>query len=327
MNEVPQVIKLSSAAKRPLPDEDLVAPDWMTDKGVEAWETLAPLYNLSKHDLPEFVAFCEAVGELNESTGMIAEIGLIVVDPTPAFLTPIRLQASATALTSKVARWAQRFRPSSEGVVMVLKLSKEQGEQIRALHAAGKGRNEITRMLGLTSANVTNFCKANGLTFTSSKSLEVARESRSAEMREQRARIAKNAADIAERLQARLMGKTYSYYHHNKNDELVRVELPEAPLRDMGAGLSAINTSMGTPWRSCPPWLQVCRQRDVDARPSQRADEGCGQRVGRQRVRRGRYGDRRLSADRHVAQADSVDSRGRQARQCVVRVRAFRQDR
>ena len=66
---------------------------------------------------------------------------------------------------------------------MVLKLSKEQGEQIRALHAAGKGRNEITRMLGLTSANVTNFCKANGLTFTSSKSLEVARESRSAEMR------------------------------------------------------------------------------------------------------------------------------------------------
>ena len=129
---------------------------------------------------------------------------------------------------------------------MVLKLSKEQGEQIRALHAAGKGRNEITRMLGLTSANVTNFCKANGLTFTSSKSLEVARESRSAEMREQRARIAKNAADIAERLQARLMGKTYSYYHHHKNDELVRVELPEAPLRDMGAGLSAINTSMGT---------------------------------------------------------------------------------
>lgn len=116
MNEVPQVIKLSSAAKRPLPDEDLVAPDWMTDKGVEAWETLAPLYNLSKHDLPEFVAFCEALGELNESTGMIAEIGLIVVDPHSGLPDSNPIAGIRDRADIKVARWAQRFRPQAKGL-------------------------------------------------------------------------------------------------------------------------------------------------------------------------------------------------------------------
>ncbi|UAK38430.1 P27 family phage terminase small subunit [Gordonia bronchialis] len=109
-NEFPAVIPLARPAS---PDQGDGAtpdpPDWLTDKGREAWETLAPLYRLTPRDLAEFAAFCEAFGEFHEATEMISDVGLVVIDPASGMPTPNPLAAIRDRADAKLARWATRF--------------------------------------------------------------------------------------------------------------------------------------------------------------------------------------------------------------------------
>lgn len=106
--EYPAVIPLGrsseSSAQRPEP------PEWLTDKGREAWDELAPLHSLTALDRIEFAAFCEAVGELAEATEMISDVGLVVIDPASGMPTPNPLTAIRDRADRKVASWAERFR-------------------------------------------------------------------------------------------------------------------------------------------------------------------------------------------------------------------------
>lgn len=108
MTNEPQVIPLTKRQPDPAGD-DLSPPDWLTEKGREAWDLLFPLHTVTTRDLPEFIAFCEAVGEFHESTEMISDVGLVVIDPVSGMPTPNPLTSIRDRADAKIARWAGRF--------------------------------------------------------------------------------------------------------------------------------------------------------------------------------------------------------------------------
>ena len=85
-------------------------PEWLTDIGKQTWARLAPLFNLTPADIDEFAAYCEAIAEYQESTVIIAEAGLLIIDPASGMPIPNPIQAVRDRADRKLAFWAGRFR-------------------------------------------------------------------------------------------------------------------------------------------------------------------------------------------------------------------------
>lgn len=92
-------------------DETPIAPPptWLSEGGKEAWERLAPHVRPSPTEVDEFACYCESIGEYQEGTKLIAEIGMITADIEGTIMAnpaaSIRDRADA-----KISRWASRFR-------------------------------------------------------------------------------------------------------------------------------------------------------------------------------------------------------------------------
>ena len=85
-------------------------PEWLTEKGRGAWDRLAPLNQLTPKDTDEFAAYCESIAEYEESTGLLAETGLVIIDPNSGMPVPNPIQTIRDRADRKIAFWANRFR-------------------------------------------------------------------------------------------------------------------------------------------------------------------------------------------------------------------------
>lgn len=106
-----RVIPLNNGAQQG-PDDflsDPQPPEWMTEWGTAAWNDLAPLHKLRLTDLPEFAAFCEAVAEFRESSELIRDTGLVVIDPVSGAPVPNPVTSIRDRADRKIASWANRF--------------------------------------------------------------------------------------------------------------------------------------------------------------------------------------------------------------------------
>ncbi|MFI6168827.1 P27 family phage terminase small subunit [Nocardia sp. NPDC051052] len=97
------------------PDHDAVdaapePPEWMTSNGRDAWQRLTLHVQVTATNRDEFAAYCEAIAEFRESTEIISETGLLILDPASGQPAPNPVTMVRDRADAKIARWAQRFR-------------------------------------------------------------------------------------------------------------------------------------------------------------------------------------------------------------------------
>lgn len=125
-------------------------------------------------------------------------------------------------------------------------LTEEEQALVRKLFAEKKGRNRISKETGIPPASVSRFCKENGLTFRTPKQLDEGRRAHQENMREIRAELARDIIEAARDNLKRARAKTYKYYERNRNDELVLVEMPAIPIRELDAFMRMAETASRT---------------------------------------------------------------------------------
>ncbi|UAK38434.1 hypothetical protein K8O93_01115 [Gordonia bronchialis] len=126
------------------------------------------------------------------------------------------------------------------------RLTEEEKAKVRELHADGMGRNKIAKATGIPPASVSEFCEDEGLKFSTKPYLKKGRMEYQASLREMREQVARKNVEQALKLHARIEGDTYKHYVRNRNDELVLVELPEAPVSEMATIMNTIGRAMDT---------------------------------------------------------------------------------
>jgi P27 family predicted phage terminase small subunit len=85
-------------------------PEWLSEYAKEAWERLAPYCQLAPTDVDEFAAYCETLAEFRESSEVISEAGLLIIDPASGMPVPNPIQMVRNNADRKIAFWANRFR-------------------------------------------------------------------------------------------------------------------------------------------------------------------------------------------------------------------------
>lgn len=85
------------------------APDWLTKRGIAAWERLAPLVKPSPAELDEFACYCESIAEYQESTDWVRDLGMVIADMEGNSMANPAASIRDRADT-KISRWASRFR-------------------------------------------------------------------------------------------------------------------------------------------------------------------------------------------------------------------------
>lgn len=120
-------------------------------------------------------------------------------------------------------------------------LTEAELEEIKQLHAEGKGRNEIAEAIGRSPSTVTKACKKLELSFDESQTVE-ATAARVAKMKAQRVDLAEKLLEDVLKMRERLWAP-HTYYERGP-DALVPVTLPLPPLRDARDGYSALQIAL-----------------------------------------------------------------------------------
>jgi len=120
-------------------------------------------------------------------------------------------------------------------------LTEAELEQIKQLHAEGKGRNEIAEAIGRAAATITAAAKKLGLSFDESQTVE-ATAARVAKMKSQRMDLAEQLLEDVLKMRERLWSP-HNYYERGP-DSLVPVTLPLPPLRDTRDGYAALQIAL-----------------------------------------------------------------------------------
>lgn len=131
-------------------------------------------------------------------------------------------------------------------------VTEEEHQQIRDLHAAGKGRNEIARITGRAQRTISVFCAAEGLEFDCTWTEEATRH-RMAQLAEKRTILAEALTDDALKLTEQLWQPAKVFNIGGKDNIYTEQEVPEPPADAkralMAAAVAAANQSV----RLVPP--------------------------------------------------------------------------
>ncbi len=120
-------------------------------------------------------------------------------------------------------------------------LTQAERDKIAALHAKGKGRNEIAREIGRSAYSVTKVVKELGLSFDEAATVE-ATAARVAQMKARRVDLAEKLLDDALKLRERLWSP-HNYYERGQ-DAMIPMTLPLPPLRDARDGYAALQIAL-----------------------------------------------------------------------------------
>ncbi|MFJ4847552.1 helix-turn-helix domain-containing protein [Streptomyces sp. NPDC088733] len=107
-------------------------------------------------------------------------------------------------------------------------LPEEERDQIRALHAAGLGRNEIARQLGRSGRTITVVAHDMGLTFDRAAT-EAATKARMADLAEKRTILAEALTDDALRLTEQLWQPTVVFNIGGKDNTYTEEHVAQPP--------------------------------------------------------------------------------------------------
>lgn len=119
-------------------------------------------------------------------------------------------------------------------------------EQVKALHAQHLSRNEIARRLNRSPHTITKIAKELGLSFArgDSPGLREATEARRADARARRAALAIKLLDDAERMRQQLFAPLLVYNFGGKDNTFNQHEIPEPGPRDKRDLMQAISLAI-----------------------------------------------------------------------------------
>ncbi|MFJ6566634.1 hypothetical protein ACIQNU_04390 [Streptomyces sp. NPDC091292] len=126
-------------------------------------------------------------------------------------------------------------------------MAQARWDELRELHAQGKGRNQISREMGITNSVVSRTAAHLGLEFDRSK-IAAATEARLVDLAERRSLLAEDLIGDAEKLRAQMWEPTTVYAFGGKDNEYNEHTFNEAPAADkralMGTAGMAIDRSL-----------------------------------------------------------------------------------
>jgi hypothetical protein len=124
---------------------------------------------------------------------------------------------------------------------------------VRRLHAAGRGRNEIADELGVSRASVSKVARIIGVTFDRAEQVATANAVRSADLAARRLDTAEDLQAAAERLTDQLFAPHVYFDWGGKDHSFAKHEAPEPIPADKRALMSAIATALDRSMRLVPP--------------------------------------------------------------------------
>jgi hypothetical protein len=122
-------------------------------------------------------------------------------------------------------------------------LTDHELEQIRTLHAAGQGRNDIARTLNRSGAVISKACAELGLSFDRS-AVQAATEARKADAAAKRALLQVDLLDDAQRLRAQLWQPATVFNFGGKDNTYEERTLDEPPFADKLKIMQAVGAAV-----------------------------------------------------------------------------------
>ncbi|WP_202461425.1 hypothetical protein [Streptomyces sp. SID8374] len=121
-------------------------------------------------------------------------------------------------------------------------IAEDKWDQLRALHAEGKGRNVIAREMGIAAACISRTAEYLGLTFDRSR-IRAATAARVADLAERRSLLAVKFTDVAEDSLDRIYQPTTVYAFGGSTNTYEEHTFGEAPAAERRALVSAAGTA------------------------------------------------------------------------------------
>ncbi|MFJ4009451.1 helix-turn-helix domain-containing protein [Streptomyces sp. NPDC090026] len=126
-------------------------------------------------------------------------------------------------------------------------------DEIRRLHAAGKGRNDIAKHLHRSGRTISDQAKRMGLNFERGIEVAQATEARKLDLDARRVQLAEDLQVDAERIRRKLWEPTVVYNFGGKDNTFESRTFPEAPADVARTLLSAAGTAIDRSLKLCPP--------------------------------------------------------------------------
>ncbi|MEU3102940.1 helix-turn-helix domain-containing protein [Streptomyces griseoflavus] len=135
---------------------------------------------------------------------------------------------------------------------MARPITDDDREQVRTLHAQGKTRNEIARMIKRSPSTVTKIARELDLTFDRAAEVAVATEVRRADLAARRAALALGLQDDAEQLRAQLFAPCTVGEFAGREGEWHTADLERPRFGDQRQIIGAVQTAVSTSLRLAP---------------------------------------------------------------------------
>src|SRR5258708_4683856 len=123
-------------------------------------------------------------------------------------------------------------------------ITDDEREQVARLHAAGLGRNAISRETKIHQRRVSAIAVELGLTFKRSPHVAAAAEAKKVDAKARRAALALALLDDAERLRQSLWTVCTAYNFGGKDNTFEQVQLSEPSFRDKQSIMAAIGLAV-----------------------------------------------------------------------------------
>jgi transposase len=135
---------------------------------------------------------------------------------------------------------------------MARPITDDDREQVRTLHAQGKTRNEIARIIKRSPSTVTKIARDLDLTFDRAGEVAVATEVRRADLAARRTALAAALQDDAEKLRAQLWAPCTVGEFAGREGEWHETNLDRPRFGDQRQIIGAVQTAISTSLRLAP---------------------------------------------------------------------------
>jgi hypothetical protein len=132
-------------------------------------------------------------------------------------------------------------------------ITAEDSATVRRLHAEGKLRNEIARIMGRSGSTVSKLAEAQGLTFDQAPKIAAATEVRKADLAARRVALAEKLQDDAERLREQLWQPCIVGAFGGKDNVWAQQPLPKPPFADQRQIMGATSVAIDKSLKLAPP--------------------------------------------------------------------------
>jgi len=132
-------------------------------------------------------------------------------------------------------------------------VTDEERQRVRELHAEGKGRNEIAKILGRGGRTISDIAQSLGLSFGRAAEVRQATEIRQADLAARRAAFAIRLQDIAEAEAAKINAPHTYWDWGGKEHDFDTHDAPEPTPGDKRALMALVATAVDRSMKLAPP--------------------------------------------------------------------------